>query len=66
MMDVCTLIVINWMTLQACADPARCESILRDGKQICYPASSKPCPTPSRTFECKRHDGSTYLWTDQK
>lgn len=63
--DVCTLIYSTIMTLQACFQSAHCAEP-KDGKQFCTPEIQVPCQSAAPTYECKRPDGSTYLWSDVK
>ena len=65
-MDVCTLIVATTMTLQACWSKDVCRPSADGTKQMCSGVHSVPCADfrwPA--YECKRSDGSTYVFEDK-
>ena len=66
-MDICTIIFATTMTLQACYSKDICHPSADGTKQMCSGVFSIPCDVRSKwpTYDCKRPDGSTYLFTDE-
>jgi hypothetical protein len=63
-MDVCTLIVVTATTLQLCYAQPQCHPSADNTKQLCstFPTS---CGVSWPTYECKRPDGSAYIFVDE-
>lgn len=62
MADVCTLIVITTINAIGCGLPPSCDKEPVDGKIFCTPYMMMSCPIPKPSYECKKEDGTTYIF----
>lgn len=58
-MDVCTLIIVNWMNTIGCMKIEEC--YIKNDKKICVPSHSIGCPVPEQTYKCKKENGIEYI-----
>ncbi len=65
-MDICTLIIITTTTLQMCWSDNICRASPDGTKQLCSGAQPIACGgVRYPTYDCKRPDGSTYVFEDR-
>jgi hypothetical protein len=79
-MDVCTLIIAGLMALPVCYSHGGCHTSTDGTKQLCTGVHlitcNQECPGRGEhqdcskryvpTYDCKRPDGSSYTWRDEK
>lgn len=58
-MDVCTLIVAQFLTLQMCVDPVVCRE--ENNRQYCSSRQPRYCAPPPSHYECVTREGGRYI-----
>lgn len=69
MADICTLSAIMVLPAIACMPQMECHHDEAIGKTLCIPslnAVNTCTKLPPPRYECRRPDGSVYIWTDDR
>lgn len=61
-MDVCNLIVVTTLNAVLCTPAPTCSASADGTKSLCM--SIGRCEMPPVQYECKRADGTSYIWSE--
>lgn len=65
MPDICTVIgSVAVTTLLGCMAPEKCSAPDMAGRSFCAPAHAVSCAPPMVRWQCRREDGSLYVFEE--